>query len=469
MASRDRHNLRATLAVRGFRRLIGVRFSSQFADGMFQAALAGSVLFNPDRQTSPLAIALGSAILVLPYSLLGPYVGVLLDRWSRRTVIVSANLIRALLVLPAALLTGAGEQGPLFVTIALIIIGLNRFFLSGLSAATPHVVADRRLVTANALSGTVGSIAYSIGLGCALLLLQTVLSAGFHAYAVVAVFAPIGYALSALIAYRGFAVDDLGPDHVTRQHHGAVSSLFEVGRGMMDGIRHLTARRGAAYAMAAQTAFRSMFGILTLAMLLLYRNYFTTDNNIESSIAALTFVFTAGAAGVFVAALLTPPITRRIGGWRWIVIVLGVTGVVLLGFGLPFRAPLLVVVVFFINIAAQSVKIVVDTAVQHECDDAYRGRVFSVNDTTFNLAYVVGMFAAALTVPDDGHAPLMLVIVSIGHVVVASGYFVAARRWVRQAGDDIAQPEPDPQPPAPAGDRPRTAVGTGRHARGETF
>ncbi|WP_173162929.1 hypothetical protein [Phytohabitans suffuscus] len=47
MATRDTHNLRSVLAVRGFRRLLGVRLSSQLADGLFQAALAGSVLFNP--------------------------------------------------------------------------------------------------------------------------------------------------------------------------------------------------------------------------------------------------------------------------------------------------------------------------------------------------------------------------------------------------------------------------------------
>jgi hypothetical protein len=64
VTSRDSGNLRAVLAVRGFRRLLGVRLSSQFTDGLFQAALAGSVLFNPDRQTSALAIAAGTALLV---------------------------------------------------------------------------------------------------------------------------------------------------------------------------------------------------------------------------------------------------------------------------------------------------------------------------------------------------------------------------------------------------------------------
>ena len=39
---------------------------------MFQAALGGAVLFNPERQADPLAVAAGLAVLLLPYSLIGP-------------------------------------------------------------------------------------------------------------------------------------------------------------------------------------------------------------------------------------------------------------------------------------------------------------------------------------------------------------------------------------------------------------
>src|SRR5882672_11453915 len=95
---------------RGFRRLLGVRLASQLGDGMFQAALAGSLLFNPQQATSPLAVAGGFAVLLLPYSIVGPYVGVFLDRWSRRSVLYAANLIRAGLVLPTALLVWYGQE-----------------------------------------------------------------------------------------------------------------------------------------------------------------------------------------------------------------------------------------------------------------------------------------------------------------------------------------------------------------------
>src|SRR6185437_10849706 len=115
--------------------------------------------------------------------------------------------------------------------------------------------------------------------------------------------------------------------------------------------RHLASQRGAAYAMAAQAAFRLLYGVLALAVLLLYRQYFHHGADPDASITGLGMVFVAGSVGVLLAAFLTPPVTRRIGGWRWVASLLGGTAVVIVGFGLPFRPELLVVAVLFINIA----------------------------------------------------------------------------------------------------------------------
>jgi MFS family permease len=434
------HNLRAVLAAQGFRRLLGVRVISQIADGWFQAGLAGSVLFNPEKRTSALQVAIGFAVLLLPYSIIGPYVGVFLDRWSRRSIVVVANSLRALFVLPSIAFIWYGAESWAFLTLALLIIGLNRFFLAGLSAAIPHVVDDRRLVTANALSGTLGSICYSIGLGSAVLLVKTALPATLHGYALLAALAPIGYLASALLARWSFRRDGLGPDAQDCPRDALGTALITTVHGMVQGIRHLASRRGAAYAMLAQSAFRVLYGILALAVLLLYRQYFHHSKDMTGSIGGLGLVFVAGSAGVLLAAFLTPPISRRIGGWRWIGWLLAGTAIVIIVFGLPFRPDLLIVAVLFTNIATQGIKIVVDTALQHECDDIYRGRVFSVNDTTFNLSFVLGLFIASFVLPVDGRSPVVLLLVALGYGLVACWYTAVAGGWARRVGDDIAGP-----------------------------
>jgi len=55
---RQGHLLNA-LSQRGFRRLYAARLLGQFGDGVFQASLAGAVLFNPERQAHAGDVAAG--------------------------------------------------------------------------------------------------------------------------------------------------------------------------------------------------------------------------------------------------------------------------------------------------------------------------------------------------------------------------------------------------------------------------
>jgi MFS family permease len=416
------HNLRAILSERGFRRLLLVRLLSQLADGWFQAGLAGSLLFNPTKQSSALAIATGFAVLLLPYSLLGPFVGVFLDRWDRRASLALANLARSVLVVPAVALIWMGDQGPRFALAALAVIAVNRFFLAGLSASLPRVVDDSRLVTANALATTAGTICYSIGLFSAAALVATSLvHTTEHGYAGIAALAALGYVVSGILAFVSFHTGDLGPEDEERPKIAVWTAIVDVARGMAGGLRHIAQRRLAARAMLLTGGHRVLYGYLTLAVLLLYSRYFGHGGTEDTSrsLWSLGQVVIAGAAGAGFAALITPAATRRFGGQRWITGLLGAIAAAIFGLGLPFVAGLLLIAAAVMNIASQSIKIIVDATLQHECDDDYRGRIFSLNDTVFNLCMVSGLFLAALTLPPNGKSVAGLVCVAIGYLLLA--------------------------------------------------
>src|SRR5687768_13680926 len=117
-----------------FRRLFSVRVASQLTDGVFQVALASYALFSDD-QPSPAAIATALAVVLLPFSVLGPFAGVLLDRWSRRQVLVWANLVRVGIVAVIAAVVAAGLPNPVFYGTVLVCLSVNRFLLAGLSAS----------------------------------------------------------------------------------------------------------------------------------------------------------------------------------------------------------------------------------------------------------------------------------------------------------------------------------------------
>lgn len=149
-------DLRVLLRLRDFRRLLAVRLLSQGADGVYQVALATYVVFAPEKEASPAAIASAMAVLLLPYSLVGPFAGVLLDRWRRRQVLVYGNVLRAALASLTAVLMLGDAPDWLFYASALCVTAVNRFVLAGLSAALPRVVDADRLVMANSLSPTAG-------------------------------------------------------------------------------------------------------------------------------------------------------------------------------------------------------------------------------------------------------------------------------------------------------------------------
>src|SRR6185312_2460514 len=107
--------IRELLRRRWFRRLYGTRLAAQCADGVFQASLASAVFFNPDHQTDPKQAAAGFVALLLPYSLVGPFAGVFLDRWRRQRVLVVANLWRSALIASTAVVVATiGAHGLLF-------------------------------------------------------------------------------------------------------------------------------------------------------------------------------------------------------------------------------------------------------------------------------------------------------------------------------------------------------------------
>ena len=153
---------------RGFRRLLAVRLAGQCGDGVFEVTLASLFFFNPQEEGTPGRVAAAFAVLLLPFTVVGPWVGVLLDRWRRRQVLLIGYGLRALGALGvAAMAAGDTEGWPLYAAV-LACVAVDRFLLAGLSAGLPHVVAPADLVTANALTPTAGTAAYAAGAGIAL-------------------------------------------------------------------------------------------------------------------------------------------------------------------------------------------------------------------------------------------------------------------------------------------------------------
>jgi MFS family permease len=416
------HPLREVVSGWGFRRLMGVRLAGQFSDGLFQAALFSAVFFNPERATSAGEAAVAFTVLLLPYSVVGPFAGVFLDRWSRQRVLLVANLVRAgAVVVFATLLAGLGPTSPLVVVLALAVISGNRFILAGLSASLPHVVEQRLLVTANSVSTTVGGGMAAVG-GATAIGLRVVFGEDDVGAARTALCAAVAYGVAALVA-RTIPRTLLGPDHPPA-HPRLRDALAAVARGVAQGARHVHERGPAARGLAAISAHRFFYGLGFVATLLLY----TEQGAIGRGFAGLGEVVVASVVGGLLAALVTPAVTRRIGTQYWIVIVFAAAAVAEIVFGWPYRHWSFLLAAFFLGFAAQASKICVDTLLQESVADDFRGRVFSFYDTLFNVSFVSAAGAAALLVPPDGKSYGVLVFIAAGYALTAVGYGLATAR-----------------------------------------
>ncbi|MEU9231005.1 MFS transporter [Streptomyces subrutilus] len=401
-------DLRVLLRLRDFRNLLAVRMLSQAADGVYQVALAAYVVFSPEKQTSPAAIASAMAVLLLPYSAIGPFAGVLLDRWRRRQVFLYGNLLRAFLACVTGMLIVAQVPDWLFYASALSVTAVNRFVLAGLSASLPRVVGPGQLVTANALSPTAGTLAATAGGGLAFLVrlladdadaLVVLLGAGLY--------------LTAALASLRLAVGLLGPDHPPgRVHPSVAEGVALTVRGMAEGLRHLASRREAARALTAMTMMRFCYGALFVMLLMLCR--YSWSQNEADGLALLGIAVGVSGAGFFTAAVVTPWFVGRLGALGWITACSAGAAVLVPALGLFFDPGPMLAAAFVLGLATQGAKISTDTVVQSRVDDDYRGRVFSVYDVLFNVAFVGAAAVASLMLPVNGQSvPLILCVAAL--------------------------------------------------------
>ena len=198
---------------RDFRQLFATRLTSQGGDGAFQVGLATLVFFSAERAATAAAAAAAFTLAFLPYTIVGPFAGVLLDRWRRRQIMLVANLVRTVLVLVVVAVVLRGSVGFTLSLLVLTCLSLNRFFLAGLGASLPHVVPADELVMANAVAPTSGTVAALLG-AAAGFAVRRAAGHGDAADAAVLVVAAAAYLGAALLTLR-MARDLLGPAAVT--------------------------------------------------------------------------------------------------------------------------------------------------------------------------------------------------------------------------------------------------------------
>jgi MFS family permease len=414
---------RSVRSLPDFWRLLELRTASQFGDGLFQAGLAGALLFNPERAARPMAIAGAFAVLFLPYSLLGPFAGALMDRWDRRLVLVGANLGRTVSVVLVGVCLAVGAGNVLVLCGALVVNGLARFVSSGLSAALPHVVPREQVVTMNSIASATGAIAAFLG-AVLMLVPRRLFGSGDAGAASIILLVTVPLVIALLLSMR-FGAHVLGPDDTRRAIHGSV--LYAVITGWMHGIRTVRQRPTVAATLSGLAAHRMVFGVNTLIVLLLVRGGGAAS--VGALGGAMLFLAATGT-GSFLANAVTPPAVRRWGRYATANWALAIAAPIQIA-GAGLQLAVMVACGFLLGAAGQVVKLCADTAIQVDVDDALRGHVFAVQDSLFWGAFIGAITAAAAVIPNDGHSPALVLAGTVLYLGGLAAHGVVGRRGDR--------------------------------------
>ena len=396
-------------------RILTIRWSGQLTDGLFQSALASFVLFSPERAPNAISAALAFAVVLLPYSLIGPYVGIFLDRFSRQRIIRNCNYLRAANLLIIAWLVNSSSTGIVLTLFVLFAFGVNRLILSGLSAGLPLLVKKEELIAANALAVTGGTIwvviGGGIGIGIKNLLSQN--SDADFADAVVILIASFGFLTAALACFR-LNKYELGPlEHEVNAESRGYKEVLE---GLMILRSHSDALRG----ILSVGIQRGGITALTLMALLLERNSFNDPADPDAGLAGFGMALAIAGIGIGLGAIISPYGVIKFGRHRWMRLLMFLCIPPLLIYAAGINEISMIGSAFLVGLCGQGIKVTNDALVQSKITDEYRGRVFAFYDVAVNAGIVTGAIGAALILPDNGVTAFLPITVALFYLFAAT-------------------------------------------------
>jgi hypothetical protein len=418
-----------------FSTLMSVQFLAQAGQGVVQGAIAKSLAFGGqkgfDVQNLPSAKYLLTVVLFLygPYTILSPFIGVVIDRFPRRRVVWWAAVITAAIVAAVAALvliplrtgTTEGDAG----ATAGLIVGLLavqafvRVVLAVKSAAIPDVLTGRDLLQGNGLSQAGGGFFQVFGIG-----IGGVVAGLFPPFAAVLLGAGT-IVVVAVVATR------LRHAESTPHDASLASEASRVVRDIVAGLKEVAARPPAALGLVSFQMLRYQFWGFVLFVFGLYAKNLATGGDADALSLALSGVggLFGGALGMILAQRWKdriPPVRLLLGSMA----LLGAASVV---FGAWATLPAFSLLLFFGFFSFFLGKISADTIMQQAMPDDFRGRAFALFDIAYNLGFIIPALILVLLWDDGRVRPLL-----VGSGIVFLGLTALVARWANDIRDQFA-------------------------------
>jgi MFS family permease len=355
---------------------------SNFGDTLHYIALV-VLVFRLSGQG--LAVAGVVAAEIVPVLLLGPVAGVIIDRFSRKGVLISADLVRAALVV--SLLWPQGVWHAYLVAAGLA--AGNTFFGPAYQAVIPVLTtADQRLAA--------NSVAWSTGR-----LVQILASAVAGGLIALTGTGPAFALNAASFVASALLIGTIAiPPHAGR-----------VGAGSKQGLGRYFADARAGLAFARRDRFVSRLLLVqavasfavggTGAMLVVL-----AEQHLRLAPAGFAWLIGAIGAGALLGPLIPNAVARDYRDARWLFVPYIIRGIgdVLIASFTPLPVALLILFIYGLNTSTGMV--VFNSTVQGAVPEQLRGRVFTLLDVTWNVMRLLSLALGGVLVDAFGIAPL---------------------------------------------------------------
>ena len=347
---------------------------STFGDTLHYIALVVLVFELTGQGT---AVAILVAAEIVPVLLLGPVAGVIIDRFSRKHVLIGADLFRAVLVLSLV-----WPQGTLHAyAVAAGLASGNAFFNPTVQAVIPVLTTEDQRLAANSVSWSTGRLVQIIASAVAGGLIALIgTDAAFMVNAA-------SFVLSAL-----FIVRLVIPAHAGQLSAGSTrglrSYLADARAGFQFGLRDRLVPR-----ILLVQALASLATGATSALLIVL-----AERHLGLSSSGFAWLIGAIGVGALIGPLLPNTFARDYRDPRWLFVPYIVRGVgdVLIAVFAPFPVALLLMLIY--GLCSSTGMVVFSSTLQGVIPEHVRGRVFTLLDVTWSTMRLLSLAIGALLV-----------------------------------------------------------------------
>ncbi|MEM7114721.1 MAG: MFS transporter [Chloroflexota bacterium] len=325
---------------------------------------------------SALATSAWLMAYIAPGVILGSVAGVFVDRWDRKRTMVITSFMQAAVIL-VLLFAQTPETIWLIYVVAIIESSLAQFFSPAENALLPSLVSEDHLLAANSLNSMNDNLARLIGpaIGGTLL--------GLVGLTSVVLLDAASYILAAtLIFFVNAPQKATTPTTITATNTDG--SWKKVWRDWLDGLKLV--RHRPILASLFTIVGIAMFGDAIISAILVV---FVQDTMGLSSVE-FGWMMTARGIGGLIGGLLAAQLGQKWTAGQLISVGLASSGLIIfVAIGFPMLTVVLPAMLL-VGIPGIIAFVTIQTLLQQETEDAYRGRIFGAFGTTITLLMLLG-------------------------------------------------------------------------------